>query len=607
MLGEFSATCGEERIRQFRTHKTAALFAYLAYHPCRPHSREALCEILWPQESRDSAGASLSTALWWLRRELSVLLPTQIHPLATDRNSITLSLDWDASDVARFENTLSIGGREAGVSPTECLRNACALYQGELLPGHFEEWVQIERHRLAARHFQASRELIHTLERAGALREALAEAIRLVGLDPLQEVSHYELIRIYLAAGQPVAAWTTYRDLERMLDQEYRSQPSPATKALLAGTAVGSSASLPAGSMSTVALEAPLQPPGGAIAVDSPHYVVRDSDRRLMEALDRQASIILVKGGNQLGKSSLLARGLSHARASGARVLLTDFEALSREELETAGSLYLSVANGLALQLDPDSVPRTEWDEGRSPGANFERYLRREVLASRAEPFVWALDGVDRLFEHPYGTEVFRLLRSWHNARALDPEGPWARLTMIIAYATEVNRFIRDPNQSPFNVGTHLVLEAFTPTQVEELNRQLLYPLRGARELRCFMELVGGHPYLVHQGLHHLRMTRGSLDQLVEQADRDDGPFGRHLRRQFAVLASDQSLLESLRGLIGRDRLLSPEDFYRLRAAGIVTGDNEQSARLHCTLYERYFARHLGVSIPNPPSIRKLK
>ena len=58
-----------------------------------------------------------------------------------------------------------------------------------------------------------------------------------------------------------------------------------------------------------------------------------------------------------------------------------------------------------------------------------EGFLRGEILEKIETPLVWGLDEVDRLFTCDFGSEVFGLIRSWHNARALDPLGPWERLT----------------------------------------------------------------------------------------------------------------------------------------------------------------------------------
>ena len=37
-------------ISRFQTQKTGSLLAYLAYHCHRSHPREALIELLWPEE-----------------------------------------------------------------------------------------------------------------------------------------------------------------------------------------------------------------------------------------------------------------------------------------------------------------------------------------------------------------------------------------------------------------------------------------------------------------------------------------------------------------------------------------------------------------------------
>src|SRR5262249_8661153 len=148
--------------------------------------------------------------------------------------------------------------------------------------------------------------------------------------------------------------------------------------------------------------------------------------------------------------------------------------------------------------------PRHVWDSGFGPGMNFNRYMRREVLARSPAPVVWGLDEADQLFPSSFCSEVFGLFRSWHNQRVLDPAGPWARLTLAIAFATEAHLFIADVNQSPFNVGTRVTLEDFTPEQVADLNGRHGSPLKSDEELTRFYHLVGGHPYLVRRALHEM-------------------------------------------------------------------------------------------------------
>ncbi len=140
----------------------------------------------------------------------------------------------------------------------------------------------------------------------------------------------------------------------------------------------------------------------------------------------------------------------------GANVLLVDFQHFGPAAFENSGKLLLAMAEWIAYQIELASPPHERWNDLLSPSSNFERFLRREVLTDDDSYFVLALDEVDRLFNHGYASEIFGLFRSWHNLRALDPNGPWYRLTIAIAYATEAHLFISDLNQSPFNVGTQI-------------------------------------------------------------------------------------------------------------------------------------------------------
>jgi hypothetical protein len=206
---------------------------------------------------------------------------------------------------------------------------------------------------------------------------------------------------------------------------------------------------------------------------------------------------------------------------------------------------------------------------------------------------VWGLDEVDRLFTCEFGSEVFGLFRSWHNERSLDPMGPWRRMTLAIAYATEAHLFITDLNQSPFNVGTRLALEDFTPDQVLELNNRYGSPLGTAEEVKRFIDLVSGQPYLVRRGLHEIATHGGDLASFEAIVDRDEGPFGDHLRRMLVLLAQDVTLCEVIRAILRGKPCPNAETFYRLRSAGVISGESAREARPRCRLYSEYLQRHL--------------
>ncbi len=336
-----------------------------------------------------------------------------------------------------------------------------------------------------------------------------------------------------------------------------------------------------------------LEPVGGALPLDSNFYIVRSTDNEFHAAVERHDSIVLVKGARQIGKTSLLARGLQKARLAGGSVVLADFQTFSSRSLESIDSLFSALVDSITDQLGIDTAPSRKWNPSFSPGVNLERVLRREVLPRVSSFLVWGLDEVDRLFSCEFGSEVFGIFRSWHNKRALDPEGPWRRLTLAMAYATEAHLFITDLNQSPFNVGTRLVLEDFSIEQVEELNRRYGCPLRTKADVSGFYRLVGGHPYLVSRGLHEMANHGADLMTLAARASQDEGPFGDHLRRIVASAVQDPVLKDVLRGVLRGRPCPNSDSFYRLRSAGLVSGDSANLVKPRCSLYATYLERFL--------------
>ena len=294
-----------------------------------------------------------------------------------------------------------------------------------------------------------------------------------------------------------------------------------------------------------------------------------------------------------MGKTSLLARGLQQARKLGARMALTDFQMFDVAQFHSLDAFFLALAKSLANSLDLESKPGQMWDAELGPSQNFANFIRREVLGQLSVPLIWGVDEVDRLFGCSFRSEVFGVFRSWHNARALDPEGHWQKLTLAMAYATEPHLFITDLNQSPFNVGTRLTLEDFTINQIAELNQRYGNPLKPETEVAKFFNLLGGHPYLARRGLHEQVAHGSSLEELTQRADHNEGPFGDHLRRLLTSLRQDPALCEAMRNLINGKPGLSDEHFYRLRSAGVVTGDSANEAKPRCRLYAAYLKKHL--------------
>lgn len=601
LLGGLRVWCRERPVTRFRSRKTAELLAYLACYPRREHPREVLIDLFWPDCDIDAGRHSLNVALSSLRKELEPPGVPEGAVIRTGRFAVRLNPESVTTDVADFQAALRAAAAASGEAQARYLTAAVTIYGGELLPGHYEDWIVPEQQRLDELYFQALRSLIAYRRDAGDLDGALGFALQGVGTGGLREEAHREVIRLYSDAGRADEALRHYRDLERMLADELDLSPSAETRALvesiasrklpIPAPAVTSAETAKQESASLLPGRGELEPVGGAVPVGSRYYILREADAEFEAAIRRRDSIILVRGARQVGKTSLLARGLQRAREGEVRVALSHFQRFNAQHLESPDAFLLALAEDLAEQLDLEGSTRENWSPQRGPNPNFRRFMRREVLAPLDRPLIWAIDEADRLFGCPFATDVFGLFRSWHDERALEPEGPWGALTLALVYSTEAHLFITDLNQSPFNVGTRVEMHDFSLDQVADLNRRHGSPLRSDQEVGRIYALLLGHPFLTRQALHALTARKENL-RALEQGSGGE-VFGAHLRRLLMLVEREPPLAAAVRAVLEGGHCPSPDLFYRLRGAGILAGDGHRSARLRCPLYETFFRDNL--------------
>ncbi|MGC4043073.1 MAG: winged helix-turn-helix domain-containing protein [Armatimonas sp.] len=129
LFGGLCLRQADRPIVRFRTYKTAALLAYLAFHSGKPHSREVLANLFWPEG--EDGRLSLRVAIGSLRRQLEPPGTPYGSVLIASRSSVQLNSAAIRTDVSEFEAAL----REAARAPTNerawKLRNAVELYRGE--------------------------------------------------------------------------------------------------------------------------------------------------------------------------------------------------------------------------------------------------------------------------------------------------------------------------------------------------------------------------------------------------------------------------------------------------------------------------------------------
>ena len=210
-IGMFGGLCVQQRDRvvtQFRTHKTGALLAYLAFYRNLAHPREELIALLWPDSDLEQGRPSLSVALSSLRHQLEPPGVPAGAVLIASRATVQLNpitCDTDVSDFNKAIQSATNAGTQA--DRERLILSALDLYRGAFLPGYYDEWCLTERVRLAATYLDALRVRVKHLVQGHDLSGALDCVRRVVQEDPLCEESNRDLMRLCVALGRPAAAF----------------------------------------------------------------------------------------------------------------------------------------------------------------------------------------------------------------------------------------------------------------------------------------------------------------------------------------------------------------------------------------------------------------
>lgn len=230
-LGSFSATVGDRPLTAFRTDKVRALLAYLALEPGRPHSRHTLAGLLWPDLPERQSLDNVRVTLYRLRQTLDEAQPGLSDQVLTiTRQSVQLNATAVRVDVADFAAV------SVAAATLAQLAQAVALYRGELLAGFsladaptYEEWLLLRREQLATRALLALKTLADVYEVHDDLEKAHTYASRLLALDPYEEASRRQLMRILARRGLPDQALAQYAALRRLLRDELGVEPNAQT------------------------------------------------------------------------------------------------------------------------------------------------------------------------------------------------------------------------------------------------------------------------------------------------------------------------------------------------------------------------------------------
>ena len=204
LLGPLKVELDKEPITGVKYAKVRALLAYLAVEADRPHHRESLAGLLWPDRAERVARGNLRNALSNLRQAIGDHDAAPSY-LLVSHETIQFNRASDCTvDVATFGELAS-----AEDATAERLTGAISLYRGPFLEGFtvddspaFEDWVYQVRERLERQVLEVLHSLTERYERRGEQGRALDYARRRIALAPWQESAHQDLMRLLALDGQ---------------------------------------------------------------------------------------------------------------------------------------------------------------------------------------------------------------------------------------------------------------------------------------------------------------------------------------------------------------------------------------------------------------------
>ena len=222
LLGTFEVKYNTKTIN-IASRPAQSLFAYLILQAGTAHRREKLAGLLWPDSLEETARDNLRHALWRMRKALESA--SSIRFLHADDVAISFkqSSDYwlDAAELEKLDEKAS----------ADELIEVLSNYQGELLPGFYDEWVVLEREHLASIFEHHMARLMSLLQNENRWLDILDWGERWIKLGQKPEPAYRALMSAHAAKGDMSKVAATYERCVKTL-RELGIEPSDQTRAL---------------------------------------------------------------------------------------------------------------------------------------------------------------------------------------------------------------------------------------------------------------------------------------------------------------------------------------------------------------------------------------
>jgi predicted ATPase/DNA-binding SARP family transcriptional activator len=224
LLGQFKVSLDGEII-EITSRPAQSLFAYLILNPGTAHRREKLAGLLWPDSSESNARNNLRQALWRVRKAIGEEGDAGEGFILAD--SFTLAFN-PQSDYWLDAKTLEMDLPHDW--STEDLIEIISLYEGELLPGFYDDWVVLERERLQAGFERKMQSLMERLVGDRRWHDVLEWGERWISLGEVPELAFRSLMIAHGGLGDTSSVASVFQRCTDTLLAELGVEPSEDTK-----------------------------------------------------------------------------------------------------------------------------------------------------------------------------------------------------------------------------------------------------------------------------------------------------------------------------------------------------------------------------------------
>lgn len=486
LFGGFLLERGHVTLPPIASRTGRSLFAYLVTHRDRPHQRDHLAGVFWPELPESRARRRLSHTLWQIQDVVNTE-KTSYLDVTTD----TLAFNRSAAyrlDVAEFDRSFESrtgDEREHPGHETARLRICVELYRGDFLAGYFDDWVLLEQDHYRQRYLIALRRLVDATKATGSYEEALSFARRLTHHDPLNEEAHQEVMRLCFLLGRTSDAMDQFERCRSVLDEELGTAPSAPTVAIYEKIVRQRSSGI-----------RPLAENERAVLLgrrsDSP-FVGREQERRvLVDSFERvlagSGGVVLVEGEPGVGKTRTTLEAAEDARWRGFDVswgacrpgalrpfaplieVLESLTPLRVEQLtERVSPVWLGEVAKLVPALGRDIEPETaQLRPAEESDRMIESLVHTVGALGRISPHLVIIDDL-----HWADRDTLSVLRQM-SARLAD-----SRVLLVLLYRSEEARgdvevwdVLRDLDRS--SGLDRVILSPLSVFELEEMVRRLL-------------------------------------------------------------------------------------------------------------------------------------